>query len=165
MGESEVLLDASDEVPAPAIAWFDPRGREQVRTMPAGLRAVFAARTGLPLGAQVSVIKMLALRDSGVPLRELRWFNLPEFVAHSLGAQAVSEYSLASRTGLLDQDDGAPWTEMLDLLGVDTDFLPPLVDAGTDLGPVTAVWVPARFRDARLTVAGHDHLVSAVSGT
>ena len=36
-----------------------------------------------------------------------------EFVAAALGAREVSEYSLASRTGLLDQDTGLPWVEML----------------------------------------------------
>ena len=93
-----------------------------------------------------------------------RWFNLPEFVAAALGARAVSEYSLASRTGLLDQDSREPWPEMLHHLGVTEDFLPGLVDAGTSLGTAQATWLAKAFLGARLTVAGHDHLVSAVSG-
>ena len=76
----------------------------------------------------------------------------------------MSEYSLASRTGLLDQDSGEPWGDMLDHLGVSGDFVPPLVDAGTVLGAATAGWLPPAFAGARVTVAGHDHLVSAVSG-
>ena len=76
----------------------------------------------------------------------------------------MSEYSLASRTGLLDQDSGEPWGDMLDYLGVSGDFVPPLVDAGTVLGAATAGWLPPAFAGARVTVAGHDHLVSAVSG-
>ncbi len=164
MGETGFLVDGVGHTIAPGIAWFDPRGQEQVDAMPARLRDEFAGRTGLPLGVQVSVAKLLALRDTGVSLRRARWFNLPEFVALSMGGRAVSDYSLTSRTGLLDQDSGQPWPELLDYLGVDADFLPPLVDAGTDLGSATATWVAPAFAGTRLTVAGHDHLVSSVSG-
>ena len=92
------------------------------------------------------VAKLLHLREGGLELAGLRWFNLPEYVAAALGARDVSEYSLASRTGLLDQDTGLPWGEMLDYLGVGDDFLPPLVDAGTDLGTATASWLPPDLR-------------------
>jgi sugar (pentulose or hexulose) kinase len=164
MGETGMLVDARGTAAAPGIAWFDPRGRRQVDTMPARLRAEFAGRTGLPLGAQASVAKLLHLREDGLDLRGLRWLSLPEFVAVSLGARQASESSLASRTGLLDQDTGQPWQEMLDHLGVGEHFLPPLVDAGTALGEASAGWLPPAFTGARLTVAGHDHLVSAVAG-
>ncbi|MFP5283277.1 MAG: carbohydrate kinase, partial [Actinomycetes bacterium] len=109
------------------------------------------------------VAKLLTLRGGGRSLAGLRWFNLPEYVAARLGAVEVSEYSLTSRTGLLDQDHGQPWPEMLAYLGVGPDFLPPLVTAGAGLGPATATWLPPAFRGAELTVAGHDHLVAAVA--
>lgn len=163
MGESGVVLGADGSPVAPAIAWFDPRGAEQVEALPARIRDEFAGRTGLPLGVQVSVIKLLHLRDNGLDLAGARWLNLPEFVVSALGGEQAAEYSLSSRTGLLDQDTGAPWPELLDHLGVTHDFLPPFVDAGTPLGEATATWLPASVAGARLTVAGHDHLVSAVS--
>ena len=163
MGESGVVLGADGEPVAPAIAWFDPRGAEQVDALPPTIRDEFAGRTGLPLGVQVSVIKLLHLRDEGLDLTGARWLNLPEFVVAALGGEQAAEYSLSSRTGLLDQDTGAPWPELLAHLGVTADFLPPFVDAGTPLGEATAHWLPASFAGARLTVAGHDHLVSAVS--
>ena len=164
MGETGIVVDGHGVPVAPGFAWFDPRGRQQMEAVPRRLLSQFAGRTGLPVGAQVSVAKLLHLRAGGLDLRGLRWFNLPEYVAASLGAREVSEISLASRTGLIDQETGAAWAEMLDHLGVSEDFLPPLVDAGGDLGAATASWLPPAFRDARVTVAGHDHLVSAVSG-
>ncbi|MDF2443584.1 MAG: hypothetical protein JWR01_1787 [Subtercola sp.] len=164
MGETGFLLNSDDRTVAPGMAWFDPRGQQQVDALPDHLATGFAGRTGLPLGVQVSAVKLMWLRDGGLPLAGLRWFNLPEFVAFTLGGRAVSDYSLASRTGLLDQTSGQPWTEMLDYLGVGPDIFPELVDAGTDLGAASADWLPVAFRDARLTVAGHDHLVSSVSG-
>lgn len=164
MGETGILVDGQGAPVAPGFAWFDPRGRQEIESVPQRLLAQFAGRTGLPVGAQVSVAKLLHLREGGLELRGLRWFNLPEYLAAAMGALEVSEISLASRTGLIDQDTGRVWVEMTDHLGVSDDFLPPLVDAGTDLGVATVPWLPPAFRGARVTVAGHDHLVSAVAG-
>ena len=87
MGETGMLLDRDGVAVAPGFAWFDPRGQQQIDSIPERLRSQFAGRTGLPVGAQVSVAKLLHLRDNGLELRGLRWFNLPEYVAASLGAR------------------------------------------------------------------------------
>lgn len=158
MGETGMVVDPGGSPVAPAYAWFDPSGAEQVAAFPAEVRAEFAGRTGLPLGPQASVAKLAYLREQGLELNGLRWLNLPEFVVTILGGRPVLEMSLASRTGLLDQDTGAPWPAMLTALGITAEFLPPLVTAGTDLGRI-AEGHP--FAGARLTVAGHDHLVAA----
>src|SRR5690242_8791619 len=158
MGETGVVVDADGEPVAPAIAWFDPRGATQLAALPAEVRAEFPGRTGLPLGPQASVAKLAYLREQGYELDGLRWLNLPEFVVTVLGGRPAAELSLASRTGLLDQDTGAPWSAMLAALGITTSFLPPLVTGGTDLGRI-ADGLP--FAGARLTVAGHDHLAAA----
>ncbi|MDO5691855.1 MAG: FGGY family carbohydrate kinase [Pseudomonadota bacterium] len=163
MGETGFLVTAEGPV-APGFAWFDPRGSDQVDAFPPQLREEFAGRTGLPWGVQVSAAKMLFLKDSGAWSRDAQWVNLPELAISVLGGELVSEYSLASRTGLLDQQTGRAWPELLDYLGVPETFLPRLVEAGTHLGYATAGWLPEAFRGAALTVAGHDHLVAAVSG-
>ncbi|GIF23092.1 sugar (pentulose or hexulose) kinase [Actinoplanes tereljensis] len=164
MAETGMVIDQHGDAIAPGMAWFDPRGGDQVAAFPAEIHAEFAGRTGLPLGAQVSVAKLAWLRDQGVPLRGSRWLNLPEFVAFALGGDVVLEQSLTSRTGLLDQDTGRPWPRMLDVLGVDEGFLPALVEAGSPVGQATAGAVPDRMAGALLTVAGHDHLVAAEAG-
>ncbi|MCD1269925.1 carbohydrate kinase [Microbacterium sp. MEC084] len=165
MGETGILIDAEGAAVAPGFAWFDPRGAEQAAAFPDEIRAEFAGRTGLPLGAQVTVAKLAYLRDAGVPLAGTRWLNLPEFVAASLGGDVALEYSLTSRTGLLDQDSGRAWPAMLEALGLDETFLPPLRGGGMPWGRVDAAF-GARVTGALLTVAGHDHLVAAAaSGT
>ena len=158
MGETGMVVDACGKPVAPAFAWFDPRGAAQVAALPAEVRDQFAGRTGLPLGSQASIAKLAYLREQGLELDGLQWLNLPEFVVTMLGGRPAAELSLASRTGLLDQDTGAPWPAMLAALGITARFLPPLVTAGTDLGRI-ADGLP--FAGARLTVAGHDHLVAA----
>jgi sugar (pentulose or hexulose) kinase len=156
MGETGMLIDDRGRAVARAYAWFDPRGAEQAAAFPGEIRDEFAGRTGLPLGAQVSVSKLAHLRDQGLDLAGLRWLNLPEFVAAALGGRVAAEPSLTSRTGLIDQDTGRPWPAMLRALGVGDDFLPPPADAGASWGETGD--------GARLTVAGHDHLVAAEAG-
>ncbi|MFJ4039455.1 L-fuculokinase [Microbacterium sp. NPDC090007] len=160
MGETGILVDADGAPVAPGFAWFDPRGGEQIASLPAHVREQFAGRTGLPLGAQVSVAKLAWLRDHGTTLTGLRWLDLPEFVVAAFGGDVALELSLASRTGLLDQDSGAAWPEMLDALGVDADLLPPLRGGGLPWGTASTAFGP-RLAGAALTVAGHDHLVAA----
>ncbi|WP_370517349.1 FGGY family carbohydrate kinase [Pseudactinotalea sp. HY160] len=161
MGESGILIDRAGSPVTPAIAWFDPR--EPMTPFPERIRDEFSGRTGLPLGAQVSVSKLAYFRDQGLRLDELRWLNLPEFVAMSLGGDVALEYSLTSRTGLLDQDTGAPWPEILKELGATAALLPPLREAGDAWGRAVAD-LPSQFSDSRLTVAGHDHLVAMQAG-
>jgi sugar (pentulose or hexulose) kinase len=82
-------------------------------------------------------------------------------VAHALGADRVSEPSLASRTGLLDQATGKQWPEALALLGVDS-LLPDLLPAGHSAGVVKpGPGVPEGLVGATITVVGHDHPVAA----
>lgn len=163
MGETGILIDADGAAVAPGFAWFDPRGAEQAAGFGAAIREEFAGRTGLPLGAQVTVAKLAYLRDMGLPLEGTRWLNLPEYLAAALGGDVALEYSLTSRTGLLDQDSGEAWPAMLDELGLTASFLPPLRGGGTPWGRVDAPW-GARVAGAALTVAGHDHLVAAATG-
>lgn len=163
MGETGMVIDASGRAIAPGFAWFDPRGLDQIAAFPDEVRCEFAGRTGLPLGAQVTVAKLAHLRDGGLDLAAARWLDLPEFVAAALGGDVALEYSLASRTGLLDQDAGAAWPAMLDALGLDAGFLPELRGGGESWGRVSSSF-GGRFADAALTVAGHDHLVAAEAG-
>ena len=160
MGETGILIDAEGAAAAPGFAWFDPRGLEQIAAFPSVVREEFAGRTGLPLGAQVSVAKLAWLRDQGTSIAGLRWLDLPEFVVASLGGDVALELSLASRTGLIDQDSGAAWPAMLDALGVDADLLPPLRGGGLPWGVASDAF-GSRVAGAALTVAGHDHLVAA----
>jgi sugar (pentulose or hexulose) kinase len=164
MAEAGALLDAEDRPAAPIMAWFDPRGEAQILSTPAAFRDEFLGRTGLPVGPLASISKLLHLRDEGgIDLAGTTFLNVPESIVRALGGPRVAEHSLVSRTGLIDQDDSTPWQAALDVLGTDDTILAERVDAGTALGPITDDRMPQGFRGALLTVAGHDHLVSAVA--
>ena len=72
---------AGDEPAAPIIAWFDPRGGAEIAAAPAGFRAEFAARTGLPCNAMATVGKLLWMTGEGLAPTAGTWLNVPEFVA------------------------------------------------------------------------------------
>jgi len=163
MAEAGVLLDAASTALAPIMAWFDPRGAAEIMATPAAFREEFLGRTGLPVGPLASIAKLLHLRESGIALAGTTFLNVPEYVVHALGGPRVAEYSLVSRTGLIDQDDSTPWQSALDVLGVDASILGTLVSAGEAVGVLTDPGMPEGFRGAALTIAGHDHLVSAVA--
>lgn len=163
MGETGYLVDSMGTPVAPAFAWFDQSGHEVVDALPEHLRSVFAGRTGLPWGVQVSAAKIAHLRRMGTDLAGTIWLSLPEFVVHALGGPAVAERSLVARTGLINIDTGEPWLELLDHLGVRPTIIPPIVDAGMPLGIVDAWRTPVPFHGVQLTVAGHDHLVSSLA--
>ena len=163
MGETGYLMKRPHTPVGPAYAWFDKSGRNLIEALPNELRTSFEGITGLPLGAQVSVAKILLLQSQGVDLKKSRWINIPEFIAYILGADHVGEYSLMSRTGLIDQSSGGPWEELLRTMGADLDLIPRLVNAGSFIGTVSNKNIPAEFLDAKITIAGHDHLVAASS--
>ena len=156
MGESGVLLGDDGSVRAPVLAWFDPRGTDELASLPAEVRDAYAATTGLPVSPLSTLAKLLWLREQGVRLEQGCWLNVPEYVAHRLGAERASEPSLASRTGLLDQSAGTPWLAALDALGAGSDLLPPSLPAGTSLGRAAGE-LPRGLAGAVLVVAGHDH--------
>lgn len=162
MGESGVLLAPDGTSTAPVIAWFDPRGTAEMAALPQQERDAFAGTTGLPVSALSTLAKLLWLRGHGVLTGPgTCWLNVPEYVAHRLGAERASEPSLASRTGLLEQATTAPWTAALDLLDARADLLPPLRRAGTALGAVAGPDLPPGLAGAAVVVAGHDHPVAS----
>ncbi|MDO5083857.1 MAG: FGGY family carbohydrate kinase [Arachnia propionica] len=160
MGETGFVM-AKGRPRTPGMAWFDPRGAQQVAELPRTLREEFPGHTGLPWGVQVTAAKLAWLRDHDISPAGTIWASLPEWVATRLGCPLVAEPSLIARTGLIDQGTGAPWEELLTWLGLTPAFIPPRLVAGELLGVTRSSWLPPCFHDARVTVAGHDHLVAA----
>lgn len=165
MAESGALVDGDGVVKSPMIAWYDPRGRDEIDSLPADFVAKFPGRTGLPVTPLATLFKLRWMRESGLDLTGLQWLSLPEYVCHRLGARRAAECSMLGRTGLLDIHTGELLPEALDLLGVDDTFVPPRSPAGTSLGTVRsgALGLDQRYAGAVLTVAGHDHLVAAAA--
>ncbi len=161
MGEAGVLVDDADQPVAPVWAWHDRRADVDTIRRDIG-EDTFSSTTGMPLTGQPSLCKVLRqIRELDAPPGRMRFLSVPEWAARCLGARPVSELSLASRTGLLDVVTGAPWEAARDLVG--QNLLSELVAAGSDIGPAHGPAVTDQLRGARITVAGHDHQVAALS--
>jgi sugar (pentulose or hexulose) kinase len=168
LAESGVLLDAARKPAAPAIAWFDHRGTnelEHLARQAPEFKAAFARTTGLPWSRQASLAKLLWLRASGQTQAGpgSTWLSVPEWIVFALGGDLVREPSLASRTGLIDQATGAPWPAALAAAGLPERILPAERLAGQPAGHLTSPNAPAAAAWAILTVAGHDHPVAAIA--
>jgi sugar (pentulose or hexulose) kinase len=163
LGESGVLLDPAGHVVTPVISWFDRRGAVELAGQDGDFLAALPGRVGLRVDSQCTLAKLLWLRGTGLSIAPgSQWLNIPEFVAHALGADRVTEPSLASRTGMIDQSTGQPWPEAIGRVGVEPSFLPPVLAAGFSAGRVTHPDAPEVLRGAEITVVGHDHPVAAV---
>lgn len=162
MAEVGTIVDTEGHALSPGVAWYDPHGAEQLELLPSELRDSFSQTTGLSFKAECSLSKILWFRDNGLQLEPgCRWLNAQEFVAYRLTGNAFTEPSLASRTGLLDQSTQLPWVEMLRYLNVSPDFVPEFRPAGKSWGLCSHAKHES-LRQAKLVVAGHDHLVAAV---
>lgn len=161
MAESGALVDPAGAAVSPVIAWFDPRGEEELATLDPEVAALFPGVTGLVVSPLASFFKLRWMAGQGLLRPGAQWLSVAELVCHHLGADRFSERSLLGRTGLLDVHTGRPSALLLDALGVDPAFVPPVVGAGAPLGTIRPDHPVAAARGAVLTVAGHDHLVAA----
>ena len=164
--ESGVLLDPSGRACTPVIAWFDRRGEEQIANLTSrrpDFARQFVRRTGLRWSSQASLAKLLWFADQGLTITPgHRWASIPEYLVHLLGGDLVSEPSLASRTGLLDQNTQQVWREGVTSVGLPAALLPDPARAGTAVGALRFTGLPESLHGAALTVAGHDHPVAAI---
>lgn len=166
LAESGVLLDPSGRPGLPAIAWFDRRGQlelDAVADRAPGFVDEFPAVTGLRWSFQPSFAKLLWLTSAHPIATGSTWLSVPEWIVHGLGGDRLREPSLASRTGLIRQDTGEPWSDAANLVGVPTRFLPDAAPAGTPAGKLGYDGAPSAAVGAVLSVAGHDHPVAALA--
>jgi xylulokinase len=162
MGECGAPVDAAGRPLGPVIAWFDPRGGEVVERLVRAFGDGLAIRTGRRLRTVSSVAKLgwwveQAGRAPG------GWLGVPELCVHALSGVAVTDPSLASRTGWYDVGARAYLPEVAEAIGLPPAALPAVVPAGSVAGRVGAA-TAARWGLAEgvpVTPAGHDHLAAA----
>jgi rhamnulokinase len=157
------LLGPGGELLGDPVSYRDPRT--------AGLLAEAIGRVGrerlyLATGIQIlelnTIFQLMAEARTGSLGQAARLLLIPDLFHHLLSGATVAEYTVASTTGAYDMARGRWATELLDELGVPTDLLPEVVDAGTDLGPVKPE-LPGFAATKVIAPASHD-TASAVVG-
>lgn len=134
---SFVGVDDRNQPTTPLLVWADSRARQEMLDLRKRLdeRAVHA-RTGCLLHWSYWPAKLLWLRKS-MPeayARTTRWVSFGEFFHLRVLDRAVCGVSMASGTGLLDQNAQQWDAEMLATLDLDPDRLLPLTGQGEAVG-------------------------------
>ncbi|MGH9519446.1 MAG: FGGY family carbohydrate kinase, partial [Terriglobales bacterium] len=96
--------------------------------------ALFAACGAQPLRIN-TLYQLLADADSGIDPSS-PWLCLPEYILHWLGAPRVAEYTNATHTGLVNLATGSWSKSLFTQLDIPLSAAPPIVVAGTVLGPL-----------------------------
>lgn len=133
---SLLLLDRHDRPLAPISGWLDVEAAADANALAHEVDAdAVRRRTGAPLHASFWPAKLRRLAREGV--RPARIVSFPDYLELRLTGELRTSSSIASGTGLFDVH-ALHWDdELLELLGLDLEQLPPVVD-----GPVGA-WRPA----------------------
>ncbi len=90
--------------------------------------------TGIGMGRLNTLYQLFAEAEE---LRDKPWVNLPEYMLHRLGGRAVSEYTNATHTQLVDAEKRAWSPEIFAATGLVQAAAPPLVPPGTIVGKLT----------------------------
>jgi rhamnulokinase len=94
-----------------------------------------------------------------------RWLNLPEYVLYRLGARPVSEYTMATHTGLIDLRTRGWCDEIFAALDYDVSLAPELVAPGTCVGQLRGPLAELEpFRDTALIAPACHDTASAIAG-
>jgi xylulokinase len=150
---SFVLLDAAGRPLGPIILWPDRRAAD-LETEARRRCDVpgFSATTGIPqMSLQFMAAKLLWLQRQSPATWEQtdRLCLISDYFTLLLTGQHVTEAGAAGLTGLVDIHRCRWWPEMLARFSIDERWLPSIVRAGSDLGPID----PAAAKRLGLPVA------------
>ncbi len=133
---SLLAVDHSDTPSTPILSWADNRSRAHVEVLRELMdEDALHARLGTPFHTSYWPAKLLWLRDVRPELFESkhRWMSFGEFVALQWTKEARVSLSMASGTGLFDQNKCDFDEEMLSHLPIERSQLLPLCDVGDAL--------------------------------
>jgi gluconokinase len=160
-----LALDDDGRPLTPVITWADTRSAAAAAALRATLdEEAVRRRTGAPLHAAFFPAKLRWLSEAhpGVFARARRWSGFAEYLLERLTGQWRTSLSMASGTGLVDQEARRWDPGMLEVVEVPVDRLPPIDDgAATPLTPRWATRWP-RLAHARWLPAWGDGACSSI---
>lgn len=168
VGEALVPLDAAGEPTSEIIAWFDTRTRPQAEWLDRTIgKDVLFARCGVSLQPIFSLCKLLWLREERPEswARTVRCLLMADWIAWKLCGVAATDFSLASRTLMLNLHRLEWDADTLAAAEIEASVLAPLVHGGTRLGSVRAEAARETGLPTTCVVAagGHDHVCGALA--
>jgi gluconokinase len=163
-------IDPGGRPTTPLFSWADERSAEAARRLRDRMdeRAVHG-RTGCRFHPSYPAARLLWLREARPDAwRATRtWMSIGEYLALRCFGRAVCSVSMASGSGLLDQERCDWDAEVLEAIGLTADRLPPIVDLGdplVGLAPVYAARWPSLQQVPWLPAAGDGALSNLGTG-
>ncbi len=166
-GEALVLLDKNDEVLDTSIFYSDIRGGEEVfDILDCFSREEVQDLTGMPINPMYSANKLLWIKKHKKDIydKAVKIMLFGDYITYMLTGETVVDYSLASRTMLLDIKQEKWADEFADSLGLDTGRFSNLTRSGTPIAYISEkMSLELGFKTKVLLVAGgHDQALAAL---
>jgi len=127
-------------------------------------RGEIFARTGIQFLAFNTLFQLHAHTRMGLPAAATKMLMIPDLLHQALSGRAVTEYTNATTTQLLQVGTGRWDDTLLETLGLPGQLLPEVVPAGSDLGPLLSPTTEGMAGARVIAPATHD-TASAVAGT
>ena len=122
-------------------------------------------RTGIQFQVFNTLFQLYAHAQEGMNDAASRLLLIPDLINFFLTGKAVTEYTNATTTQLVNARSGTWEREMIERLGLPPDLLAEIVSAGTDLGPVKASIADELHIESLRVIAPATHdTASAVAG-
>jgi gluconokinase len=135
-----VLLDAADQPLTPVFTWLDQRGETGLDLIRSRVRDRFHKITGCRYHPMFPVFKVAAMRlsDPEMFTRLRRIVSIKAFLLNRLTGAWIEDHGVASASGFFDihQGDWAP--EVLEVIGLDQNYLPRIARRTEIIGHVTS---------------------------
>lgn len=162
-GESCLAWDADTKHPlSNVIVWQDSRTSGQLAGMDSASAERSVSVSGLPLDPYFSASKLSWLLENVPAVKKahakgkLRLGTTDAFFLDRLCNSYKTDLATASRTGLLDLQQGQWSEEMCALHGVPMECLPEIVDVDDDFGHVEGIPVKVSIVDQQAALYGHN---------
>lgn len=136
--ESIVPVDRRGKVLAPCMLWADRRGEAEAEELAREFGGEVHQRTGMKADPYFTAPKLLWLKRNRPELiPRIHKFLLPkDFIVHRLTGEWSTDWTVASRTMMLDLRRMDWWPEVLEYVGADGDRMCTPRDSGCVIGEV-----------------------------
>ncbi|HJQ23093.1 MAG TPA: rhamnulokinase family protein [Blastocatellia bacterium] len=160
------LIDRDGEVIEDPICYRDERTADMIEAFCArGSRTELYARTGIQLLNFNTIFQLCAHQRAGIPQTATRLLLIPDLIHFLLTGRAVTEYTNATTTQLINAETGAWDRRLLGLLDLPEHLFADLIVPGTRIGPLKAALAAELQLDGVSVIAPATHdTASAVIG-
>lgn len=160
------LIDAEGEIVEDPICYRDERTATAMEQVFARLpRETIYARTGIQFLNFNTLFQLFAHQQTGLPANAARLLLMPDLINFLLTGKAVTEYTNATTTQLVNAATGSWDQRLLEQLGLPAGLFTEIVAAGTEVGRLRPELAEElRLSDVRVIAPATHDTGSAVAG-